>query len=254
VSAPPSVEVRTPTGRAISGLPVTFAVTGGGGSLAGAVTATDASGIATVGSWTLGAAAGLNTVSATATPPHLRSGVDGSPLTFSATGVALLDTLVNCPRRRGEGDADDVSRAFYLPHFPGSSLAQVNLYLSVDDDGRRDRARGPVTILLIARSGGFDGRVIGVSTATVRLQKDRDLLTPFAFAGTPAVERNSTVTFQFAVPDTHDRAKVRFGVGSCGLGNPHCSSQCPVVETRDAGGRLSAFRRKGCGITIIGGR
>jgi hypothetical protein len=54
----------------------------------GASTATDASGIATVGSWTLGTAAGTNTVAATGTPPYLRSGILGSPLTFTATALA----------------------------------------------------------------------------------------------------------------------------------------------------------------------
>ena len=88
VPAPPSVAVHTPTGRAISGLPVNFAVTAGGGALTAASTATDTTGVATVGSWTLGPAAGLNTVSATATPPEVGSGVGGSPLTFSATALA----------------------------------------------------------------------------------------------------------------------------------------------------------------------
>ena len=43
---------------------------------------TDASGIATVGSWTLGAAAGANTLTATS------AGLTGSPVTFTATGDA----------------------------------------------------------------------------------------------------------------------------------------------------------------------
>jgi hypothetical protein len=88
VPAPPSVVVTTPQGHPYAHLPVTFGVTAGGGSVTGASTATDASGIATVGSWTLGTAAGTNTVAATGTPPYLRSGILGSPLTFTATALA----------------------------------------------------------------------------------------------------------------------------------------------------------------------
>jgi hypothetical protein len=61
---------------------VTFAVASGGGSITGGSTTTNASGIATVGSWTLGTTAGPNTLTATAT------GLSGSPVTFTATGTA----------------------------------------------------------------------------------------------------------------------------------------------------------------------
>jgi hypothetical protein len=61
----PSVIVRDESGNPISGVRVTFSVTAGGGSITGANATSDASGIATVGSWTLGATAGVNTLSAT---------------------------------------------------------------------------------------------------------------------------------------------------------------------------------------------
>ncbi len=78
----PSVIVKDVNGNGVSGVAVTFAVASGGGSITGAVQATNASGIATVGSWTLGTVAGANTLRATAT------GLNGSPVTFSATGTA----------------------------------------------------------------------------------------------------------------------------------------------------------------------
>jgi hypothetical protein len=65
---------------------VTFAVTGGGGTVLPATPVlTDASGIATVGSWTLGPTQAVNTLSATATG----SGVAGNPVLFAASGLAL---------------------------------------------------------------------------------------------------------------------------------------------------------------------
>ena len=84
VAAPPSVTLRTPGGHLFSGLAVNFAVTAGGGAVTGAAATTNAAGVATVGSWAIGLAYALNTVVATATPPHVGSSVAGSPLTFMA--------------------------------------------------------------------------------------------------------------------------------------------------------------------------
>jgi hypothetical protein len=91
----PLVLVTTPTDVPMAGITVTFTVTGGGGKLTAVgsttpvtsvVATTDAAGNATVGSWILGT--GTNTVTAVATPPHARSGVDPTAgLTFTATAL-----------------------------------------------------------------------------------------------------------------------------------------------------------------------
>jgi hypothetical protein len=90
----PLVQVSTPSGSPVSGVTVTFTVTGGGGTLTAVgsgtpvtsvVTATDGEGKATVGSWILGT--GTNTVTAVATPLHLGSGVDPAVLPFTATAL-----------------------------------------------------------------------------------------------------------------------------------------------------------------------
>jgi Big-like domain-containing protein len=65
VPIPPSVIIADAYGNPIAGVPVTFAVGLGGGSVTGANATTDAKGIATVGSWTLGSV-GTNTLIATA--------------------------------------------------------------------------------------------------------------------------------------------------------------------------------------------
>ena len=75
----PSVIVRNGT-EVLSGVNVTFAVDSGGGSITGATATTNAYGIATVGSWTLGTTAGTNTL--TAASGSL------STFTFTATGTA----------------------------------------------------------------------------------------------------------------------------------------------------------------------
>ena len=64
VAIPPSVRVRTSAdGNAVPGLTVVFAIASGGGTATGAMQITNAAGIATVGSWTLGATPGINTLS-----------------------------------------------------------------------------------------------------------------------------------------------------------------------------------------------
>jgi hypothetical protein len=98
VAQQPSVLVRDQAGQPMAGVQVIFAVTAGGGTLAGATATTNAAGIATVGSWTLGPAAGQNTVTATAGSL--------SPVTFTATGTA-------------GGDPCSTS----VPYTPGSTVS-----------------------------------------------------------------------------------------------------------------------------------
>jgi hypothetical protein len=89
VLVPPAVIVRDNHTNPVSGVSVTFAVAGGGGSVAGAATVTGSNGVATVGSWTMGAAAGTNTLSATATG----GSISGNPFNFTANAVTELSTF-----------------------------------------------------------------------------------------------------------------------------------------------------------------
>jgi hypothetical protein len=65
VPEPPSVIVRDQNGAPLPGASVTFAVTAGGGTITGGTVVTNASGVATSGSWTVGSVEGTNTVVAT---------------------------------------------------------------------------------------------------------------------------------------------------------------------------------------------
>ena len=85
VATAPAVLVTDANGNPVAGVSVNFVVGLGGGSLNGTNPATtNASGIATTGTWTLGTTAGANTLTATA------SGFSGggNPVTFNATGTA----------------------------------------------------------------------------------------------------------------------------------------------------------------------
>lgn len=79
VSTAPSVKVTDSRGNPVRGITITFSVASGGGSVTGATATTDASGIATVGGWTLGTTAGSNTLTAS---------VGSLNVTFTATAVA----------------------------------------------------------------------------------------------------------------------------------------------------------------------
>lgn len=82
VAIAPSVLVKDANGNAKSGVTVTFAVVSGGGSVTGATSTTNASGIAAAGSWTLGNSPGPNSLSATV------AGL--APVTFTATATPQL--------------------------------------------------------------------------------------------------------------------------------------------------------------------
>jgi alpha-tubulin suppressor-like RCC1 family protein len=86
VATPPSVKVTDADANPVSGVSVTFAVASGGGSITGADQSTNASGIATVGSWTLGPSAGSNTLIANA------AGLGSSYVAFTAIaeGISIM--------------------------------------------------------------------------------------------------------------------------------------------------------------------
>lgn len=89
VNVRPAVKVTDSVGNALAGASVTFAIAGGGGSGTGLSTTTGANGTAQVGSWTLGASAGLNTMTATVTA----TGLPTTQYAFVDTGVAAQFTI-----------------------------------------------------------------------------------------------------------------------------------------------------------------
>src|SRR5205823_9892420 len=88
VGSPPSVIVKDANGNPVTGVAVTFAVAPGNGTITGGSQTTNGSGIATVGSWTLGTTAGSNTLTAAS------GSLSGSPVTFTATGTAGSATQI----------------------------------------------------------------------------------------------------------------------------------------------------------------
>ena len=89
-------------GNGVPGITVTFSVTSGGGSITGATPVTDVNGIATVGSWTLGAGAS-NVLSASVSA----SGVTGNPVTFTALAATQI-TVTSSPASASSGASFNV--------------------------------------------------------------------------------------------------------------------------------------------------
>ena len=82
VATAPAVQVKDGLGDPVAGVSVTFSVNAGDGTADGGDQTTGADGVATVGQWTLGTAAGANTLLAAS------SELPGATASFTATGTA----------------------------------------------------------------------------------------------------------------------------------------------------------------------
>lgn len=105
VGQPPSVLVRDSSNAPLGGVTVTFAITSGGGTVTGGSVTTNASGIATVGSWRLGQTVGSNTLTAAVT------GLTPVPFTASAAPTAVASLA----RISGDSQADTAGRTLAQP-------------------------------------------------------------------------------------------------------------------------------------------
>ncbi|HUF65356.1 MAG TPA: hypothetical protein VMM17_05210 [Gemmatimonadaceae bacterium] len=163
VTIPPAVRITDAHGNPAAGIAVTFAVAPGGGSLTGGSQITDGDGVATVGSWTLGTAAGSNTLTATA----------GSlSTTFTATGTAAAPA--NIQKTAGDGQTADageelpVDPAVRLTDSFGNPVAGVSVTFTPASGGGTVTGPTPVTgINGVATVGSWTlGTGVGENTLT----------------------------------------------------------------------------------------
>ena len=84
----PAVRLTDQFGNPAAGVAIDFTVTGGGGTITGAFQTTDAQGIATLGSWTLGPTNGVNRLSASI--ELYEYGGLPQPVEFTANGTETL--------------------------------------------------------------------------------------------------------------------------------------------------------------------
>jgi hypothetical protein len=114
VTPAPSVIVRDANGNAMAGVPVTFAVTAGGGSATGTSAVTNSSGVATVAAWTLGTTSGTNTLSASAG--------NLTPVVFTATGTPAAAASIT----KTAGDNQSAENGTAVPIPPAVTVRDAN--------------------------------------------------------------------------------------------------------------------------------
>jgi N-acetylneuraminic acid mutarotase len=123
----PAAQVTDQNGHPVAGVTVTFSVTAGGGSITGPTQVTDGSGIATVGSWTLGPVPGVNELKAT-----FNTGVSRGSTIFVATGMAgdSWTTKASMPTARYYPGAATINGILYAlgGQAGGGALATVEAY------------------------------------------------------------------------------------------------------------------------------
>jgi len=131
VADPPSVMVRDARGKAVAGVAVTFGVSSGGGTIQTPRVVSDSSGIASVAVWTLGTAAGRNTIAATS--------ASGATVLFTADAVAGAPSQLE----KVDGDGQVASPGVALGAHPqvrvtdayGNNVAGVTVTFVVEAGG-----------------------------------------------------------------------------------------------------------------------
>ncbi|MBI1722899.1 MAG: Ig-like domain-containing protein, partial [Gemmatimonadetes bacterium] len=166
VPVPPSVVVRDASGNAVSGVPVTFTVMAGGGTVAPAsAVTTDANGVAAITSWTLGSGTGTNTLQASVT------GLAGSPVTFTAT--ATVGAAASITRSAGDNLTGQVGTVLEAAHevlitdASGNPVPNVSVaWSAATGGGSVSPALGPTDSSGHARTTRTLGVVPGTQTTT----------------------------------------------------------------------------------------
>ena len=144
VAIPPSVRLADRYGNPVPSHSVTFAVLSGGGSVTGSPALSTSSGLATVGSWSLGPAAGSNTLRATA------AGLPSAPVTFAATGQALTVpqlAITTQPAASGQsGVVLNPQPVLQLQDNQGQPLHQANVAVTASINSGGGTLGGTVTV------------------------------------------------------------------------------------------------------------
>jgi hypothetical protein len=188
VSPAPSVIIRDQNGTPFSGATVTFEVVAGGGSVTGGSIVTDSTGIATVGGWTLGRAAGQNSLTASS----------GSlSVTFTATGTvgptALLTITAGNNQSAAVGSAVPVPPAVRVQDANGNAKAGVTVTFSV--------GAGDGSVTGAAATSNADG-IASVGSWTLGPNPGANTLIAAA-DGAPSVTFSATSGSRCAVRTTH---------------------------------------------------
>lgn len=216
----------------IPGVPVTFAP--GAGSVAATTVDTDANGEATT-TWTLGAAAGAQSLLAS-----VNSIGDHSSALFNATATLPITSgsVASCGGALYTGGGDQIFRGFHLPNYGGSLLSGATI--------RMTGAGGQgYTVIMSAFDGGYGGALLGADTVSFQMPESGSTYVTFSW---PAANVTPGRTVAFRMVDPQATGTLFFAVSnSFSPGDP----SCPVIETEGTSAPLDVFRRQGVEVTIF---
>ena len=220
---------------AIPNVPVTFAPVQG--SVAAAIVNTDANGEAAT-TWTLGSAAGAQSLTASVT-----SIGDHTSALFSANATAAITSgaAVSCGGAlyfdgQGQPGGDLLDRGFHIPDYPGTSVGGVQLRL-VGTPGTVG------TVTMTAYDGSYGGPVLGATSASFAIPTSGNTLAFFAWNTPVATTPGHTIAFAMSPSP----AGLFYNVAnSFSPGDPSCA----IIETNGTESPLSTFRRRGVEATI----
>ena len=183
----PSVVVRDADGNPLDGIPVTFTVTGGGGTVTDNTPVTGSDGVATVGEWKLGTTTGENTLSTAV------AGQDLNPVVFTATGVpggvsAEQSTVTAAPAsiNASTGSSASTITVTVRDGF-GNPVPGVEVTLSATGAGNTLVQPTAVTDANGVTTGKLSATAVGNRVVS-------------ATAGTTAIEQTATVTVVAGAP------------------------------------------------------
>lgn len=163
VPVQPAVIVTDASGFGVPGVTVVFSIRSGTGSITGATAATDAGGVATLGSWTLGM--GANSLFASA------NSLAGSPLVFNALGTAQVQLVTFGDSNTDYGYSGNnfpVVASSYVGNFPSRRLGPNDPNSSFQLAGKieaRWRAARSKTIVVV--NHGIGGTTTGTGRTIV---------------------------------------------------------------------------------------
>lgn len=164
----------------------------------------------------------------------MRSRIALVALVALASGVCRADVapVIDCPWYSPTVVDTFQARAFYAPSYPGTSLRTVTLYL-------RPGTAGTYPLTLKARTGTFDGTLLGTATTSFTFADNASPVPVVFDFGNVSVPLGSIVTFAGG------------GTGSIYM-QVVSSPACPMFETDSFLPPLGAYRRQGVAARITG--
>jgi len=153
---------------------------------------------------------------------------------------ALPVLLINYPIDPAITGGDNLSRGFYIKDFPGTSLSEVDLWISAD-------ITSVYAFELTARESTYDGTIIEKSTNGRYLTGGIMQLVPFYFLSN-SIQKNSIVTF--SISKIYDEGPCSYAV--FGEYGGIAEGDILVIQTNGTTPPLDSFRRYGIAIKVYG--